>query len=108
MNGIKKYDIYYCELIGFENIQGGLRPCIIISNDVCNKYSPTITIVPITTKNKKYIPTHCSIHSAPLPSVALCEQILTVNKTQLTEKIGELKEDEIVSISKCLKIQLGI
>ncbi len=105
---IKRYGIYYCELIGYENIQGGARPCIVISNDICNKYSPTITAVPITTARKKPMPTHCIIHSAPLPSIALCEQIQTINKTQLTSKVGELSEEEIVLVSKCIKVQLGI
>lgn len=105
---IKRYGIYYCELIGYENIQGGARPCIIISNDVCNKFSPTITAVPITTAKKKSLPTHCIIHSAPLPSIALCEQIQTINKTQLSSKIGELDKEEINLVSKCIKVQLGM
>ena len=77
--GIKRGDIYFItgiEATGSE--QGGERPAVIVSNDTGNKYAPVVEAVYLTTKRKTDIPTHVYISSAERPSIALCEQIVTV------------------------------
>ena len=111
---IKRGDIFYADLspvIGSE--QGGVRPVVIIQNDVGNKYSPTIIIAAITSQqNKTKLPTHVSVESkdVPLPknSVILLEQIRTIDKKRLREKIGHFDNDVISEIDKALKISLNI
>ena len=111
---IKRGDIFYADLspvIGSE--QGGVRPVVVIQNDVGNKYSPTIIIAAITSQqNKTKLPTHVSVESkdVPLPknSVILLEQIRTIDKKRLREKIGHFDNDVISEIDKALKISLDI
>lgn len=111
---IKRGDIFYADLspvIGSE--QGGVRPVVIIQNDVGNKYSPTIIIAAITSQqNKTRLPTHVNVESkdVPLPknSVILLEQIRTIDKKRLREKIGHFDNDVISEIDKALKISLNL
>lgn len=111
---IKRGDIFYADLspvIGSE--QGGVRPVVVIQNDVGNKYSPTIIIAAITSQqNKTKLPTHVSVESkdVPLPknSVILLEQIRTIDKKRLREKIGHFDNDVISEIDKALKISLNV
>ena len=111
---IKRGDIFYADLspvIGSE--QGGVRPVVVIQNDVGNKYSPTLIIAAITSQqNKTKLPTHVSVESkdVPLPknSVILLEQIRTIDKKRLREKIGHFDNDVISEIDKALKISLNI
>ena len=111
---IKRGDIFYADLspvIGSE--QGGVRPVVIIQNDVGNKYSPTLIIAAITSQqNKTKLPTHVSVESkdVPLPknSVILLEQIRTIDKKRLREKIGHFDNDVISEIDKALKISLNV
>lgn len=96
---IKRGDIFYADLspvIGSE--QGGVRPVLIIQNDIGNRYSPTIIVVAITSQiNKAKLPTHVEIKSSdyglPKDSVLLLEQIRTIDKRRLEEKIGHVTED---------------
>ena len=111
---IKRGDIFYADLspvIGSE--QGGVRPVVVIQNDVGNKYSPTIIIAAITSQqNKTRLPTHVNVESkdVPLPknSVILLEQIRTIDKKRLREKIGHFDNDVISEIDKALKISLNV
>lgn len=111
---IKRGDIFYADLspvIGSE--QGGVRPVVVIQNDVGNKYSPTLIIAAITSQqNKTKLPTHVSVESkdVPLPknSVILLEQIRTIDKKRLREKIGHFDNDVISEIDKALKISLNV
>ncbi|WP_019132013.1 type II toxin-antitoxin system PemK/MazF family toxin [Peptoniphilus obesi] len=111
---IKRGDIFYADLspvIGSE--QGGVRPVVIIQNDVGNKYSPTIIIAAITSQqNKTRLPTHVNVESkdVPLPknSVILLEQIRTIDKKRLREKIGHFDNGVISEINRALKISLNI
>lgn len=111
---IKRGDIFYADLspvIGSE--QGGVRPVVIIQNDVGNKYSPTIIIAAITSQqNKTRLPTHVNVESkdVPLPknSVILLEQIRTIDKKRLREKIGHFDDGVISEINRALKISLNI
>lgn len=77
------------------SLQSGIRPVLIVSNDKANEFSPVITIIPITSKlGKKRLPTHVYMKSCGLdrPSMALAEQITSINKTRLTRKVGSIKE----------------
>lgn len=105
---IFQYNIIQCDLQGTGNIQIGLRPCIVVSNNICNEFSPTITVVPLTTRRKNNLITHCDIFTAPQHSIALCEQISTINKSQIREKLGTLTMDEIQKVKNCIKIQLNL
>lgn len=108
---VKRGDLYYADLspvIGSE--QGGTRPVVVIQNDVGNKYSPTIIISAITSQiNKTKLPTHVEVEQGfglPKNSVVLLEQIRTIDKKRLREKIGKFDEDTMRKIDDALKISL--
>lgn len=95
---IKRGDMYYADLspvVGSE--QGGVRPVLIIQNDVGNKYSPTVIAAAITSQtNKNRLPTHIKLNSQTFGlmknSVVLTEQIRTIDKSRLMEKIGQVDD----------------
>ncbi|MBR2404821.1 MAG: type II toxin-antitoxin system PemK/MazF family toxin [Clostridia bacterium] len=111
---VKRGDIYYADLspvIGSE--QGGVRPVIIIQNDVGNKYSPTVIIAAITSQiNKAKLPTHIEIsgekYGLSKDSVILLEQIRTIDKRRLKEKTGHAGDELCTRVSEALKISLGL
>ncbi|WP_051599153.1 type II toxin-antitoxin system PemK/MazF family toxin [Metaclostridioides mangenotii] len=111
---IKRGDLYYADLspvIGSE--QGGVRPVLIVQNDVGNKYSPTVIVSAITSQiNKAKLPTHVEISSNEYglnkDSVILLEQIRTIDKKRLREKIGCLDEDMMMKVEAGLQISLGL
>ena len=113
MDTIKRGDIYYANLspvVGSE--QGGVRPVLIVQNDVGNKYSPTVIVAAITSKiNKAKLPTHIELnaHTYGLEkdSVILLEQIRTLDKARLLEKIGNATE-KFNEIDYALAISLGL
>ncbi len=112
MREIKRGDIYKADLspvVGSE--QGGIRPVVIVQNDMGNRYSPTIIVVPITTRlNKKNLPTHTKINNSSLlkESIALMEQIRTIDKSRLIEFIGVLNESEMNRITEALRISIDV
>lgn len=94
---VKKFDICLVKLPSLEEgnlVFGGMHPAIIVSNDRCNKYSPSVTIVPMTSKRKKYLPTHVNLCGFGLrrAGIALCEQVTTIDKTQITKKVGYIHD----------------
>lgn len=98
-------------MVGSE--QGGRRPCIVISNDLCNKFSPAISVIPITKQSKTKIPTHLllSKHKYFLDedSLALVEQTRVLDKTRLGYKHTRgLHKDDLEAIEDMLKIQFGL
>ncbi len=111
---IKRGDIYYADLspvIGSE--QGGIRPVVVVQNDVGNKYSPTVIAAAITSKiNKAKLPTHIEINAEnfglPKDSVVLTEQIRTIDKKRLKEKIGCLDDVYMNKVNDALIISFGI
>lgn len=111
---IKRGDLYYADLspvIGSE--QGGVRPVLIIQNDIGNKYSPTVIIAAITSQiNKAKLPTHIEIsaneYGLNKDSVILLEQIRTIDKKRLREKIGYLDENMMLKVDGSLQISLGL
>ena len=112
MREIKRGDIYKADLspvVGSE--QGGIRPVVIVQNDMGNRYSPTIIVVPITTRlNKKNLPTHTKLNNSNLlkESIALMEQIRTIDKSRLIEFIGILNESEMNRITEALRISIDV
>lgn len=105
---MKIYDIYYANLDGVGSEQTGLRPCIIVSNDLNNLHSPTVTIIPVTSQCKTHIPTHCQINGLPKSSIAMAEQIRTIDKTRIVAYITTLRPKEIEDLKQCIKIQLTL
>lgn len=111
---VKRGDIFYADLspvIGSE--QGGVRPVLVVQNDVGNKYSPTIIIAAITSQiNKARLPTHIEINAPdfglPKNSVVLLEQIRTIDKMRLREKIGKFNEDLMRTVDDGLRISIGL
>ena len=111
---IKRGDIYYADLspvIGSE--QGGVRPVLIVQNDVGNKYSPTVIAAAITSQQfKTKLPTHISVDAAVCGlsknSVVLLEQIRTHDKQRLREKMGNLPENDMSRINNALSLSVGL
>ncbi len=109
---VKRGELYYADLspvVGSE--QGGIRPVLVVQNDVGNKYSPTIIAVAITSKiNKAKLPTHIELPSAyglAKDSVILMEQIRTLDKKRLKERIGELPPATMLEVNRAILISLG-
>ena len=110
---ISRGDIYYSYLgENFGHEQGGVRPVLIIQNNLGNLHSPTVIVAPITSRIKKAtFPTHVYISErAKLDknSVILLEQIRTIDKSRLKEYLCRLQSDEMESVNKAISISLGI
>ena len=111
---IKRGDIYYADLspvIGSE--QGGIRPVLIIQNDVGNKYSPTVIAAAITSqKEKTKLPTHISVISGECglakDSIVLLEQVRTIDKKRLKERMGSLDDISMEMVDKALSVSFGL
>ena len=111
---VKRGDIYYADLspvVGSE--QGGVRPVLIVQNDVGNKFSPTVIAAAITSqKDKTKLPTHISVSSENCglakDSIVLLEQVRTLDKKRLREKMGILDETDMLRVDRALSVSLGI
>ncbi len=110
---IKRGELYYADLspvIGSE--QGGVRPVLVVQNDIGNKYSPTVIAAAVTSKiNKAKLPTHIELAAVDFglqrDSVVLLEQIRTIDKRRLKERIGELPQNTMLMVDNALLISLG-
>ena len=110
---IKRGELYYADLspvVGSE--QGGVRPVLVVQNDVGNKYSPTVIAAAVTSQmGKAKLPTHIELaagaYGLPKDSVVLLEQIRTIDKRRLREKIGELPISMMNKVNDALMISLG-
>lgn len=109
---IKRGELYYADLspvVGSE--QGGVRPVLIVQNDVGNRYSPTIIAVAVTSQiNKAKLPTHIALDTTcglPKDSVILAEQVRTLDKRRLKDKIGSLDEKAMERVNNALLVSLG-
>lgn len=111
---LKRGDIYYADLspvIGSE--QGGVRPVLIVQNDIGNKYSPTVIAAAITSQiNKAKLPTHIEIsaekYGLAKDSVILLEQIRTIDKKRLRERVGNLDENAMLLVDEALFVSFGL
>lgn len=110
-NEIHRGEIFYMtfkEQVGSEQ-QGG-RPVVVVSNETCNRVSPIVTIVPLTSKDKKPLPTHVELNDESLPvhGTILCEQIQSVSRYRLSSYIGEVDRSTMHEIENALCTQLNI
>lgn len=110
---VKRGDVYYADLspiVGSE--QGGVRPVLVLQNDVGNKYSPTVIVSAITSKvNKIKLPTHIPLETdtgLSRDSIALLEQIRTIDKTRLKEKVGHVDDETMRQINDAIVISFGM
>lgn len=110
---IKRGELYYADLspvVGSE--QGGIRPVLIVQNNVGNKYSPTIIAAAITSQlGKAKLPTHIEVSKEAglaKDSVILLEQLRTIDKKRLGEKIGELPKPAMTKVDNAIKVSLGV
>ena len=111
MREIKRGQIYLADLnpvLGSE--QGGVRPVVVIQNDVGNRFSPTVIVAAITARVKKDMPTHANLRSTGLlkNSIALLEQIRTVDKCRLIEYVGEVSKAEMNGITEALRKSIDV
>lgn len=113
-NGVRRGDIYYADLspvVGSE--QGGMRPVLIVQNDVGNRYSPTVIAAAITSQvNKARLPTHIELgaQSCGLTknSVILLEQIRTIDKQRLRERMGKLDDSLMDRVDNAIAVSFGL
>ena len=111
---VKKGDLFFADLspvVGSE--QGGVRPVLVVQNDVGNKYSPTIIVAAVTSQTgKAKLPTHVQLEATQgglsKNSVVLLEQLRTIDKQRLKERIGTLSENQIPDVEIALSVSLGI
>lgn len=109
---IRRGDIFYADLspvVGCE--QGGIRPVLVIQNDIGNRYSPTVIVVAITSKSKKELPTHVELgcmEALQKNSVVLLEQIRTIDRIRLLEYIGGVSRLRMLLIDEALSLSVGL
>jgi mRNA interferase MazF len=111
---VKRGEIYFAQLnpvIGSE--QGGIRPVLIVQNDIGNQYSPTTIILAITSQiNKAKLPTHVELkakdYGLERDSVILAEQVRTIDKSRLKQRIATLKQETMHRVDQALAISLGL
>ena len=115
MSVVRRREIYYADLspvVGSE--QGGIRPVLIIQNDVGNRHSPTVICAPITSNtNKTNLPTHISVNPQKgvgliKDSIILLEQVRTIDKRRLKEKIGIVDEETMEGVNTALLVSMGL
>lgn len=111
---LKRGDIYYADLspvVGSE--QGGVRPVLIVQNNVGNKFSPTVIAAAITSQQSKanlptHIPLHANTSGLAKDSVVLLEQVRTIDKKRLKEKMGSIDDDSMSAINDAISISFGL
>ena len=110
---MRRGEIYRADLdpvLGSE--QGGVRPVLIVQNDLGNKTSPTVIVAPLTSRPKRAdLPTHVRIlppeGGLRLPSQVLCEQVRTLEKSRLTDYLGQLSEESLSRVDAALRAAMG-
>ena len=109
---IKRGNIYIADLepiVGSE--QSGIRPVLIIQNDIGNKYSPTVLVAPITSKSHKKLPTHIlinNVNNLRHDSMILLEQTRVLDKSRLKNYIGQLTDEQMKEVEKAISISFGL
>ena len=114
MSIVKRGDIFYADLspvVGSE--QGGLRPVLIVQNDTGNKYSPTVIAAAITSQTgKARLPTHIELNAQSVgltrDSVILLEQIRTIDKSRLRERMGKLDDNTMTKVDNAIAVSFGL
>ena len=112
MKEIKRNEIYYADLNPVKGSeQGGIRPVLVIQNDTGNKHSPTTIVAAITSKEEKAkLPTHVEVVSCGVErkSLALLEQIRTIDKSRLIKYVGEIDGATVKDVNEAIGISLGL
>lgn len=109
---VRRGDIWMADLrigaVGSE--QGKIRPVLVVQNNIGNKHSPTVTVVPLTSRTKNNLPTHVILNEPCLASrsIALVEQIRTIDKSRLIRYIGRISESIMNQINEAIAIQVGL
>jgi len=111
---VKRGEIYYADLspvVGSE--QGGIRPVLIVQNDVGNKHSPTVIAAAITSQREKtHLPTHIEVQAEKCglakDSIVLREQIRTIDKKRLREHMGRLDENQMSQVDEAIAVSFGL
>ena len=109
---VKRGDIFYADLdpiIGSE--QGGIRPVFVVQNNVGNKYSPTVVVLPISSAKRNNMPTHiriCGSKMLPKDSIVLAEQIRTIDRDRLLRYVGSLGLEVMEKVDRAVKISIGV
>lgn len=113
MKQVKRGDIFYADLspvIGSE--QGGIRPVLIVQNNVGNYHSPTVIVAVLTSKSKKKLPTHIPITSdegnLTMDSTVLLEQLRTIDKDRLKDYIGSISDKKMNEVNQAMLVSLGL
>ena len=112
-NNVRRGDIYYADLspvVGSE--QGGVRPVLIVQNDVGNRYSPTVIAAAITSQTgKARLPTHIEVHTdsgLAKSSIVLLEQIRSLDKRRLKDRMGHLDDETMTLVNDALSVSFGL
>ena len=107
---VKRGEVYYIDLSPTKGSeQGGLRPCVIVQNDIGNTFSTTTIIAPITSAVKKPLPTHCGIcYHHGVKGLVLCEQLRVVDKSRIKNKLTTLSAELMEQIDKAIVASLGL
>ena len=114
MSIVKRGDVFYADLspvVGSE--QGGLRPVLIVQNDTGNKHSPTVIAAAITSQTgKARLPTHIELNAQSVgltrDSVILLEQIRTIDKSRLRERMGKLDDNTMTKVDNAIAVSFGL
>ena len=109
---IHRGSIYMASLPITKNssVQGGFRPVLVVQNNTGNTFSPTVQVIPLTSRIKRDLPIHTTIigHGLDKESTILTEQMQTIDKTALKQYIGRVDDDTMEKVNVCIMIQLGI
>ena len=109
---IKRGDIFYADLNpSFGSEQGGIRPVLVVQNNIGNIHSPTIVVLPITSMKKRPLPVHTRVDDTDLltdGSIVLAEQIRTIDKRRLKEKMGSVDDASMSKVNEAISISFGI
>ena len=112
-NNVRRGDIYYADLSPVvSSEQGGVRPVLIVQNDVGNRYSPTVIAAAITSQTgKARLPTHIEVHTdsgLAKSSIVLLEQIRTLDKRRLKDRMGHLDDETMTLVNDALSVSFGL
>ncbi len=110
---VKRKEIWLANLGIKESssIQGNIRPVLVVSNEMCNKYSTVLTVLPITSKQKNKLPTHIEVgvkYGLKQTSTIMAEQIMPIDKERFIKKIGECDDEIMKKVEIAINIQNGI
>ncbi len=108
---IKRGEVWLCDLDPVQGSEqaGQRRPSVVLSNDIGNANAPIVTVAPLTSQPKNNQPTHVTVSAPwlPMESMVLLEQIRTVSKERIFERLGKLNESQMAEIEQALEIALG-